>query len=48
MRIRAAVIEQKGAAFTFEDLELGAPNVNEVLVRIVAIGICQTEFPMRH
>jgi aryl-alcohol dehydrogenase len=48
MRIRAAVVEEKGAAFTFEDLELDAPNVNEVLVRIVAVGICQTDVHMQH
>jgi aryl-alcohol dehydrogenase len=48
MRIRAAVVEQKGAAFTFEDLELDEPNANEVLVRIVAVGICQTDIHMQH
>jgi aryl-alcohol dehydrogenase len=48
MRIRAAVIEQKGAPFTIEQLELDAPRANEVLVRIVAVGICQTDIHMQH
>ena len=48
MRIRAAVIEQRGAPFTIEQLELDAPRANEVLVRIVAVGIYQTDIHMQH
>lgn len=47
MRIRAAVAESRGAPFTIEELELSDPRPDEVLVRIVATGICQTDLHVR-
>ena len=41
--IKAAVAESKGAPFKIEELELDEPRPDEVLVRIVACGICQTD-----
>ncbi len=47
MRVTAAVTEAKGAPFTLEQLELGDPRPDEVLVRIAAAGICHTDLIVR-
>jgi aryl-alcohol dehydrogenase len=47
MRIKAALVEAPSAAFTFETLELDEPRDEEVLVRIVATGLCQTDIHVR-
>ena len=46
--IKAAVAEDKGAPFTIEELELEEPRADEVLVRIVASGICATDAHVWH
>lgn len=43
MRIRAAVVEEIGAPFEMEDVELAEPGRGEALVRIVATGVCHTD-----
>lgn len=43
MRIRAAVVEEVGAPFQLEDIELDTPDRGEALVRIVASGVCHTD-----
>ena len=43
MRIRALVVEQKDAPFTEQEIELGEPARGEVLIRIVASGVCHTD-----
>jgi aryl-alcohol dehydrogenase len=43
MKITAAVVDEKSAPFQLRELELDAPRSDEVLVRIVATGICQTD-----
>lgn len=43
MRTRAAVAQGPAKPFVFEEFELDAPRPDEVLVRIVATGICQTD-----
>ncbi|GHI03661.1 alcohol dehydrogenase [Streptomyces cellostaticus] len=40
---RAAVVESGGAPFTLTDVELDAPGPHEVLVRMVATGLCHTD-----
>jgi aryl-alcohol dehydrogenase len=45
--IRAAVVRQKGGPFEIETLHLDGPRPDEVLVRIVATGICQTDAHVR-
>jgi aryl-alcohol dehydrogenase len=47
MKIRAAVIEKRGGAFVLEDLQLDGPLPDEVLVRLVATGICMTDLHIR-
>ncbi len=41
--IRAAVLREKGGPLRIEPLELEGPRDDEVLVRIVAAGICRTD-----
>ena len=43
MKIRAAVAREAHGNFTVEDVELADPRANEVLVRLVATGICHTD-----
>lgn len=47
MEIRAAVIFETGGEFSFERLELSDPNDDELLVRIVGVGICHTDLAGR-
>jgi aryl-alcohol dehydrogenase len=41
--IRAAVLREQGRPLRIETLELEGPRDDEVLVRIVATGICHTD-----
>ena len=43
MKIKAAVTHSKGQDFSIEDVTLSAPKANEVLVRVVATGVCHTD-----
>ncbi len=43
MVIRAAVLERFGEPLVVQDVELGAPEQGEVLVRLRACGICHTD-----
>src|SRR5712671_6756182 len=44
---KAAVVRGKGAPFAIEQVQIGPPTANEVLVRIVAVGICHTDAIVR-
>ena len=43
VRIHAAVLREAGLPLKIESLELEGPREDEVLVRIVASGICHTD-----
>ncbi|HEV7775164.1 MAG TPA: alcohol dehydrogenase catalytic domain-containing protein [Conexibacter sp.] len=43
MRIRAAVLEEFGAPLVVQEVELAEPGPGEVLVRLVACGVCHTD-----
>jgi S-(hydroxymethyl)glutathione dehydrogenase/alcohol dehydrogenase len=43
MKIRAAVLEEFGAPLDVQELELAEPKAGEVLVRLVACGVCHTD-----
>ena len=43
MRIKAAVLEEFGAPLAVQELDLAAPKGGEVLVRLVACGVCHTD-----
>jgi aryl-alcohol dehydrogenase len=47
MNVRAAVIEAKDGPFVFRDVEVDAPRSDEVVVRIVATGVCHTDAHIR-
>ncbi len=48
MEIKAAVVYETGGEFSIEQLELSDPNDDEVVVRIVAAGICGTDLGALH
>jgi S-(hydroxymethyl)glutathione dehydrogenase/alcohol dehydrogenase len=43
MRIRAAVLEEFGSPLVITDVDLAEPKSGEVLVRLVACGVCHTD-----
>ncbi len=43
MRMRAAVLEEFGAPLVVQEVELAEPGAGEVLVRLVACGVCHTD-----
>jgi S-(hydroxymethyl)glutathione dehydrogenase/alcohol dehydrogenase len=43
MRMRAAVLEQFGSPLVVQEVELADPGPGEVLVRLVACGVCHTD-----
>jgi aryl-alcohol dehydrogenase len=47
MKMRAAVVRQKGGPFHMEDVELDGPREDEVLVRIAGAGLCHTDLSGR-
>ena len=47
MKITAAVSRAPKAALSIETLELDAPRDDEILVRVVATGVCHTDIVVR-
>ncbi len=47
MKIKAAVVREKGGPFIIEELELEEPRDDEILVRIVSSGLCHTDLVAR-
>lgn len=43
MKIKAAVVREKKGPFIFEEVDLAEPKDNELLVKVVASGICHTD-----
>jgi len=43
MQITAAVVRERSGSFVIDQLELDAPRADELLVRVVASGMCQTD-----
>ena len=43
MKMRAAVLEEFGAPLAVQEVELAEPRSGEVLVRLVACGVCHTD-----
>src|SRR3954468_19612233 len=42
-KMRAAVLEEFGAPLVVQEVELADPKAGEVLVRLVATGVCHTD-----
>ncbi|MEO1869031.1 alcohol dehydrogenase catalytic domain-containing protein [Cobetia amphilecti] len=47
MKIRAAVTATQGQPFDLKDVELASPKGDEILVRVVATGVCHTDAAAR-
>ena len=47
MEVKAAVLEEPGAEFSVGPVDLDEPRGNEVLVKVVATGICHTDLSVR-
>jgi aryl-alcohol dehydrogenase len=43
MQIKAAIVGQRSGPFTIDTVDLCAPRPDEVIVRVVASGMCQTD-----
>jgi aryl-alcohol dehydrogenase len=43
MQITAAIVREKSAPFVIDTLELAEPRADELIVRVVASGMCQTD-----
>ena len=43
MQIKAAVVREKSAPFVIDTLDLCEPRADELIVRVVASGMCQTD-----
>ncbi|KJM65518.1 NAD(P)-dependent alcohol dehydrogenase [Pluralibacter gergoviae] len=46
-RMTAAVVRETGAPFSIEEAQIRAPQGSEVLVRIIATGLCHTDLIVR-
>ncbi len=47
MRTTVAVVNSQGADFSLEEVELADPQADEVLVKIVATGLCHTDIHLK-
>ncbi len=48
IKIRAAVTKAKSEAFKIQEVNLDAPKSHEILVRMVASGVCHTDAAVQH
>jgi aryl-alcohol dehydrogenase len=47
MKIKAAVLREKSGPFVIEEIDLGEPRDDEVVVRMVSSGLCHTDLVAR-
>ena len=47
MKTRVAIVEEQGRRFSLTEVELDDPRDDEVLVRMVATGLCHTDITLR-
>ena len=47
MKVTAAVVESPDARFQLEEVEIGRLRPDELLVRVVAVGMCHTDLSVR-
>lgn len=47
MKTTVAIVREQGHDFTFEEVDVDGPRADEVLVRVVATGLCHTDVTMR-
>ncbi len=46
-KAQAAVVRQVGGPFTIESIDVAAPRADEVLIKMVGVGICHTDLVCR-
>ena len=47
MKIKAALIKAMGGPFEIEEVDLDDPRPDEIIVRIIGVGLCHTDLHMR-
>ena len=47
MQTKAAVVRAKGGPFSVEEVNIAEPAPDQILVKIVAVGMCHTDFTIR-
>ena len=47
MKTTVAVVNSQGADFSLEEVDLEGPRADEVLVKIVATGLCHTDIHLK-
>lgn len=47
MKTTVALVNEQGGDFSLEEVELDAPREDEVLVRVVATGVCHTDIHLK-
>lgn len=47
MKAKVAVVSKKGKEFEFKDVEIAKPVAHEVLIKIVATGLCHTDLSVK-
>lgn len=47
MQTRAAVVREKGGPFTVEEVAIAEPAADQILVKVVAAGMCHTDLTIR-
>src|SRR5690349_839112 len=47
MRTTVAVVNEQGGDFSLEEVDLEGPRADEVLVRVVATGLCHTDIHLK-
>lgn len=48
MKVTAAVLKQSGENFNLEDVQLEEPRDDELLVKMVGVGVCHTDVMLKH
>ena len=44
---KAAVFEKKGQPLTFKDVELKGPGDGEILIKVLASGVCHSDLAVQ-
>ena len=47
MQTQAAVVRAKGGPFVVEDVVISEPEADQILVKMVAVGMCHTDLTVR-
>src|SRR5712691_12149389 len=47
VKVTAAVVGSKDGPFQLEEVEIGEPRADELLVKITAVGMCHTDLSVR-